>query len=284
MNQPNQVPPPSTLPELPRTAVVTGGSRGIGRELALGLARAGWSVGLVGRDPQRLARTGEEVAAAGPGGVVAEAVDLTDPSATAVAATRLDETLGGVGLLVNNAGVLERAELPFAADDVADVWRVVEGTVRSAMNITHALLPGMTARGGGRIVSISSGFAYRNGGAVYTGYQVGKAALARFTAVLDAQLYDQGVRAFDLAPGVVPTDMSTSMPMHADRTEWTPVEEVVALVVGVGEGRLDEMAGRLLRAGADTVAGLRERTADILAADARRIRMVPWGPDDPVQP
>ena len=283
MSAPENLP---ELPDLPRAAVVTGGSRGIGRELALGLARAGWSVGLVGRDAQRLGRAAGEVDAAGPAGSVVawQAVDLTDPAATAAAAQRLEEALGGVGLLVNNAGVLERAELPFADDDVADVWRVVEGTVRSAMNATHALLPGMMARGGGRIVSISSGFAYRSGGAAYTGYQVGKAALARFSGVLDAQLRDQGIRVFDLAPGVVPTDMSTSMPMHAGRTDWTPVQDVVALLLGVAEGRLDQMSGRLLRAGADTVAGLRERAGDILAADARRIRVVPWGPDDPVQP
>lgn len=275
------------LPVLPRTAVVTGAGRGIGRELALGLARRGWSLALVGRTPERLAETAALVAdvrATPDVGCVTEAVDLTDTAATRAAAARLEAALGGVGLLVNNAGVLEQREAPFADDDVDDVWRVVTGTLRVAMNATHALLPGMLARGGGRVVNVNSGFAYRSGIAAYTGYQIGKAALARFTSALDAQYGDQGVRAFDLAPGVVPTDMSTAMPMHADRTEWTPVEAIVDLLAGIGDGRLDRLSGRFVRAGADTADALAARADAILAADARRMRLVPWGADDPMQP
>lgn len=270
------------LTDLTRTAVVTGAGRGIGRELALGLARRGWSLGLVSRTPERLEETAALVAQAGTAAVVTEAVDLTDAAATRAAAGRLEAALGGVGLLVNNAGVLERREAPFADDDVEDAWRVVEGTLRVAMNATHALLPGMLARGGGRVVSVNSGFGYRSGPA-YTGYQVGKGALARFTSSVDAQYRDRGIRAFDLAPGVVPTDMSTAMPMHAGRTDWTPVEAVVDLLAAIGDGRLDPLSGRFLRAGADTAEALAARADDILAADARRLRLVPWGPDDPMQ-
>ena len=276
------------LPQLPRTAVVTGAGRGIGRGLALGLARQGWSLALVGRTAERLAETAALVDdARGQGGspdvrTVTEAVDLTDPSATRAAAARVEAALGGVGLLVNNAGVLEQREAPFARDDIEDVWRVVEGTLRAPMNVTHALLPGMLARGGGRVVAINSGFGYRSGPA-YTGYQVGKGALARFTSTLDAQYRDQGIRAFDLAPGVVPTDMSTAMPMHAGRTEWTPIEAVVELLLAVADGRLDRLSGRFLRAGSDTVADLEARTDEILVADARRMRLLPWGADDPLQ-
>lgn len=273
------------LPPLPRTAVVTGAGRGIGRELALGLARRGWSLALVGRTPERLAETAALVAQTAPDVVcVTEAVDLTDAAATREALARVEAELGGIGLLVNNAGVLEQREAPFAEDDVDDVWRVVEGTLRVAMNATHAVLPGMLARGGGRVVDINSGFAYRSGIAAYTGYQIGKAALARFTAAVDSQYRDQGVRAFDLAPGVVATDMSASMPMHADRTEWTPVEAIVDLLAGIGDGRVDRLSGRFVRAGADTPDALAARADAILAADARRMRLVPWGADDPMQP
>lgn len=274
----------TTTPVL-RTAVVTGAGRGIGRHLAVGLARRGWSVGLLGRTPDHLAEAAalaREVAGEGADVVVVtEAVDLTDPAATHAAAARLEEALGGVGLLVNNAGVLERTERPFADDDVADVWRVVEGTLQPAMNATHAFLPGMMAHGSGRVVNVNTGFAYKDGDA-YTGYQVGKAALARFTTALHAQAHARGVRAFDVAPGVVPTDMSTSMPMHAGRTEWTPVEATIDLVAAAGEGRLDALSGRFLRAGADTPASLEAHVEEILTADARRIRLVTWGPDDPI--
>ena len=119
-------------------------------------------------------------------------------------------------------------------------------------------------------------------GGVYTAYGVSKGALARFTSFLDAQYRAAGVRAFDLAPGVVRTDMTTAMPLHDDRTDWTPIEDVVALLVALGDGRLDRLSGRFVRAGADTVTDLEVRTEQILAADARRLALVPWGPDDPL--
>ena len=261
-----------------RTALVTGGAQGLGKKFAEHLAAAAALVADAHRGPDA------DAPGTTPGTTpvtVTEAVDLTDPVATRAACARLEEVLGGVGLLVNNAGVLEQREVPFADDDLDDVWRVVDGTLRPPMNVTHALLPGMLARGGGRVVAINSGFGHRSGPA-YTGYQVGKGALARFTASLDAQYRDQGLRAFDLAPGVVPTDMSTSMPMHADRTEWTPVEAVVDLLLGIADGRLDRLAGRFLRAGSDTVSALEAHTEEILRADARRLRLVGWGDDDPL--
>jgi NAD(P)-dependent dehydrogenase (short-subunit alcohol dehydrogenase family) len=197
-------------------------------------------------------------------------------------ARRLAEDLGGVGLLVNNAGVLEQREVPFAEDDVADVWRVVETNLRGPLVITHALLPGMLARGGGRIVNMNSGFGHRPA-VVYTGYSVSKGALSRFTANLDAQYNDQGLRVFDLAPGVVPTDMSTGMPMHEGRTEWTPLEASLDLLLAIGSGELDRLSGRFLRAGHDTAAELVARTNEILVADARRLRLVTYGSADPLQ-
>lgn len=276
----DQYTPPSGPPGPPRTAVVTGAGRGIGRHLALALAGHGFDVALLGRTAARLEETAEEVRAAGRRAVVA-AADLVDPEATRAAAATVAEALGGVGLLVNNAGVIEEREAAFADDDVADVWRVVEGTLRPPMNVTHALLGGMLARGGGRVVQVNSGFGHRAGPA-YTGYQVGKGALARFTSALDAQYRDRGIRAFDLAPGVVPTDMSTRMPMHRGRTEWTPVEAVTGLLLAIADGRLDRLSGRFLRAGADTVEALVAHADEIVAADARRLRLVPYGPDDPL--
>ena len=275
--------PHPELPPLPKTAVVPGAGRGIGRGLALGLAAAGYDVGLVGRTRDRLDEVAAEIAAlpGTPGRVVVAAVDLTDGPAVRVAVAPLVDALGGVGLLVNNAGVREAAELPFADDDIDDAWRVIENNLRGPLEVTHALLPGMLAAGGGRIVSINSGFGHRAGPA-YTAYAISKGALSRFTAALDAQYRDQGIRAFDLAPGVVPTEMSTTMPMHAGRTEWTPLGASVDLVLAIGAGELDRLSGRFLRAGSDTVAELVARTYEILAADARRLRLVPYGPTDPL--
>ena len=189
--------------ELPRTAVVTGASRGIGRGLARGLAGQGYAVGLVARDVDALEAVAAEVADAG-GRAVVVPVNLVDPAAVRAAVRDLTAQLGGVGLLVNNAGVVEGREAPFAEDDLEDVWRVVETNLRGPLTITHAVLPGMLAQGGGRVVNLNSGLGHR-AAAAYTGYAISKGGLARLTTMLDAQYRGRGIRAFDLAPGVVPT-------------------------------------------------------------------------------
>lgn len=260
--------------DTPQTALVTGAGRGIGRAIALGLASAGWSVGLVGRTRSRLDAVAEECVALGVAAPVAVA-DLVDPDAAHAAVTEVLEAFaprGGLGLLVNNAGVVESAELPFAQDDPADMWRVIEANVRGPLLVTHAVLPGMLARGAGRVINLNSGAGHRPMQA-YTGYAISKGAVARLTRLLDAQYRDAGLRVFDLAPGVVRTDMTASMPTHDDRTEWTPVEAVVELVQALGAGELDALAGRFMRAGADTPASLLAEADRVVAADARVLRL-----------
>lgn len=278
----------------PRTALVTGAGRGIGRALAAGLVAAGWSVALLGRTRENLEETARLIAptdasAADTGGaedggsprIVVVPADVVDREAVREAVTTAERELGGIGLLVNCAGVIEDAEVPFADDDVEDSWRVVEVNVRGPMLVTHAVLPGMLERGGGRVVNVNSGAAYRPGTS-YTGYGISKGALARLTALVDAQYRDQGIRTFDLAPGVVRTDMTESMPTHDDRESWTPVEASVDLVVAIAAGDLDPLSGRFVRAGTDTVADLVSHTYDVLVADARQLTLKPWGTSDPL--
>ncbi|MDQ0373164.1 SDR family NAD(P)-dependent oxidoreductase [Cellulomonas humilata] len=260
-----------------RTALVTGAGRGIGRGIALGLAEAGYAVGLVGRTRAHLDAVAEEI---GDDACVA-AADLTDATAVLDAVARVEEELGGIGLLVNNAGVIERAEVPFVEDDVEDSWRVIEANVRGPLLVTHAVLPGMLARGDGRVLNLNSGAGHR-AMTSYTGYAISKGALARFTTQLDAQYRDQGIRVLDLAPGHVETAMTTSMAMHDGRTEWTPVEAVAELARAFGDGELDALSGRFVRAGTDTVESLLAALPQILAADARTLRLGAYGDEDPV--
>ena len=282
--------PQPAVPELPTTAVVTGAGRGIGRGLALGLVAHGYDIALLGRTTAHLEAVAASAAQAEPapgttevGRCVVASVDLTDTGAVRLAAARVEAELGGVGLLVNNAGVLEEREAPFAADDVDDTWRVVENNLRGPMNITHALLPGMLTRGGGRIVNINSGAGHRPM-TDYTGYGISKGALARLTTLIDAQYREAGIRIFDLAPGVVRTDMTAGMPAHAGRTQWTPIEASIELILAVADGTLDRLSGRFLRAGDDSAEELIARADEILVGDARRLRLVPYGPTDPLGP
>lgn len=267
----------------PRTALVTGAGRGIGRGIALGLAATGWDLALVGRTPEHLDAVAAEIRAAHPGcTVLTLPADVTDTAQVSAAVAAAQDGLpGGIGLLVNNAGVIERQETDLATDDVEDVWRVIETNVRGPLLVSHAVLPGMLARGNGHVVNINSGSGHRPSG-VYTGYGISKGALARLTTMIDAQYADRGVKVLDLAPGVVVTDMTQAMPLHDGREQWTPVSASVDLIDAFGSGRLDALSGRFVRAGTDTVDSLLAHAEQIRARDARTLRLAAWGEDDPV--
>ncbi|PYF99787.1 Short-chain dehydrogenase [Georgenia satyanarayanai] len=254
-----------------QTALVTGASRGIGRELAIGLSRAGLDVALLARDERLLESTAEEVRAAGRRAVVLTA-DVTDAAAVQTAVSRAEDALGSIDLLVNNAGVID-AEVPLWATDPERWWSVVETNVRGPFLLAHAVVPGMLARGGGRVIDLNSGAGTRDS-ALATAYYVSKTALFRIGGGLHEAGFERGLRAFELAPGVVRTDMTESMRMHEDRTEWTDPADVVALVVALARGDLDALSGCYVRAGADTPESLRELVARGLGPEERRLRVV----------
>ncbi|NDL57339.1 SDR family NAD(P)-dependent oxidoreductase [Phytoactinopolyspora mesophila] len=262
-------------------ALITGASRGIGRELAVGLAERGLAVGLLARDPGALDQVAGECRAHGVPVAVA-AADVVDRDAVGTAVRAVNDALGGIDLLINNAGVIERTDQDFLQTSIDETWRVVEVNVLGPMLVTHTVLPLMLRADGGRVVNLNSGAGYK-AMASYTGYAVSKGALARLTTQLDAQFRDQGVYAFDVAPGHVKTEMTTPMPMHAGRTDWTPPEVVVELVAGIGEGRLDELAGRYFRAGADTVESLTARRGEIIEQHARVLDLALINTNDPLR-
>ena len=177
-------------------AIVTGASRGIGHHLAAALEEAGYAV-------ERGSRA---------------VAPVTDPAAVEGWVAEVIGRHGRVDLLVNNAGVIDR-EVGLLESDPDQWWETIEVNLRGPYLMTRAVLPHMVAAGSGRIVNINSGAAYRNYD-IATAYNVGKGALARLTAATGLNA-DRGVRAFDLAPGVVRTDMTEAMDAHRDRTEWT---------------------------------------------------------------
>jgi NAD(P)-dependent dehydrogenase (short-subunit alcohol dehydrogenase family) len=144
--------------------------------------------------------------------------------------------------------------------------------------LVRAVVPGMLARGRGRIVNVASGMGTR-ANRDYSAYSVGKTGLMRLTEALDLALQGSGVHAFDVAPGVVDTPMTRSMEMWRDFTDWTPPERVVELVAAIAAGELDAWAGRFVRAGKDDLATLRALTPEDAA---RRLRLVPYGAEDPL--
>ncbi|MDO5712250.1 MAG: SDR family NAD(P)-dependent oxidoreductase, partial [Micrococcales bacterium] len=122
-----------------------------------------------------------------------------------------------------------------------------------------------------------------------TAYNVSKTALARITGSVALSGAGRGVYAFDLAPGVVRTDMTEAMRAHRDRTEWTTPAQVGELALALASGELDDWSGRMVRAGADTPESLRARAERSkrcggVGRDAaeRTVGLIPYGPDDPL--
>jgi NAD(P)-dependent dehydrogenase (short-subunit alcohol dehydrogenase family) len=259
-------------------ALVTGASVGIGRHLAEGLAARGAAVAGIARGGDRLRAAMDEVAAATGSRTLAVPADVTDAAAVDAAVAAVSRELGTVGLLVNNAGLIDAAEVPLWDADPGQWWAVVESQVRGPFLLARAVLPGMVAAGGGRVVGLASGIGTR-AGPLYSAYSAGKTAQMRITESIDLAGAAHGVRAFDLAPGVVDTAMTRAMPMHAGRTEWSRPSDVVDLVVAIAAGELDAWSGRFVRAGVDTPESLRATTP---AGDARKLRLVPYGDGDPL--
>lgn len=267
-----------------RTALVTGASRGIGREIALGLARAGLDVALLARDAARLAAVAEEIRAAGATAVELVA-DVSDPAAVRAAVGQAEDALGSIDLLVNNAGAIE-SEHPLWEADPDEWWSVFETNVRAPFLFNRYAVPGMIERGGGRVIDLASGASSHEMGGGHSAYNASKTALLRMGANLHGDGFGHGIRTFELAPGVVRTDMSTGMAMHADRTEWTPVERVTDVVNAIAAGELDACSGWFLRVSDDTPASLKALAAaaaeEGVEATARRLRVLPAGSGDPL--
>lgn len=242
-----------------RVAVVSGASRGIGAHLADALEAGGYAVE---RGSRRVA-------------------EVTDAAAVRRWAADVDARHGRVDVLVNNAGVIDE-EVGFFESDPDQWWDTIRVNVRGPYLLTHAFGPALR-RCGGRVLNLSSGAATR-GSDEASAYNTSKTALTRITGAVAAGTAHHGVRAFDLAPGVVRTDMTASMRAHRDRTEWTDPAEVAALALAVAGGELDAWSGRMVRAGMDTPASLTARARAGLGERERTVALAPWGPDDPLVP
>jgi len=212
-----------------RKVLVTGASSGIGAGLAEALAKAGATVGIVARREQRLAEVLERCRRHAPTSRMWVA-DLADPEAVDELAAAAVRELGGVEVLVNNAGIPKRRRV--TALDPATVDALMNINYSSPVRLTLALLPQMLDRGEGRIVNISSVAATLSppGEAAYAAT---KAALTVFSESMAVELWDTGVKVMVVYPGVVDTELFTlpdNDPFVA-QVESIPVEEAVAAIL-----------------------------------------------------
>jgi NAD(P)-dependent dehydrogenase (short-subunit alcohol dehydrogenase family) len=259
-----------------QVALVTGASTGIGRHLATGLAARGAAVAGMARGAERLAAAMAEVAEVTGARTLAVPADVTDRAAVGAAVARAVEEFGRIDLLVNNAGLIDPVEVPIWEADPDEWWRVVDSHVHGAHVLVSAVVPDMVRRGSGRVVNLGSGMGVR-AHVDYSAYSVGKTGLMRITEALAAAGAEHGVRAFDIAPGVIETDMTHSMAMWDGFTDWTPPERVVAMVGAVAAGELDAWTGRLLSAMADDLDTMRATTPEGVG---RQLRLRPYTEGD----
>src|SRR3954454_1377139 len=259
-----------------QVVLVTGASTGIGRHLVDGLAARGAAVAGLARTERRLGAAMAEVTQATGARTLAVAADVTDRAAVDRAAARVADELGRVDLLVNNAGVIDVAEVPVWEADPDQWWSVVTSHIRGAQLLVRAVVPGMLARGHGRLVNLPSGMSTR-ANRDYSAYSVAKTALMRLTEALTLSLQGSGLHAFDVAPGVVDTPMTRSMDMWRGFEDWTAPERGVEIVAAIAGGELDAWSGRFLRAGTDDVDTLRRLTPE---AAARQLCLQLYGQDD----
>lgn len=262
------------------TALVTGAARGLGRSIAEHLAGHGASVAVLGRTAESLEPVLAAIRATGARGIAVVA-DVTDLSAVTAAVADAEAALGPLDLVVNNAGLIDDAEVPFWETDPDRWWAVVETNLRGPANVDRAVIPGMLARGRGRIVNINSGFALRTD-PNYSAYSTSKAALLRLSDAMAGPLAERGVYLFDVSPGAVATDMTAGMAMFEGKSDWYDKQRILGAVTAVAEGKVDALAGRFLHAGKDDIVKLAaERADDIAERDARRLHLRPYGDDDP---
>jgi short-subunit dehydrogenase/SAM-dependent methyltransferase len=192
-----------------RVAIVTGAAGGIGSALCRQLAAAGARVGLLSRTAGKLEPLVDELRRGG-ATVGARAVDVGDRTALAAAIHALESELGPIELLVHNAGV-GKPTTP-EAPDLDDLEEMLRVNYLGGMYAVEAVLPGMLARGRGRIVAVSS-LGARRGLAWSAGYSASKAALATYLESLRPPLRRRGITVTTVFLGFVRTDMTAALPL-----------------------------------------------------------------------
>jgi NAD(P)-dependent dehydrogenase (short-subunit alcohol dehydrogenase family) len=208
------------------------------------------------RSSDQTHQTAEMIRKAG-GSAEAFTADVTDSEAVENAVRSIEESLGTVEVLVNNAGTVKPFG-PLWSADLKEWWSGVETNLLGPAVCSRAVLPGMLERGRGRIINVSSG-AGTVGAPFYTSYVVSKTALIRFTECLALEARPHGVKVFAISPGTVRTEM-TEYSLHSPQGQkwlpWfqrmfekgidVPASRAAQLVLKLVSGQADALSGRFI--------------------------------------
>ncbi len=218
-------------------AVVTGGGRGIGAAVARALAAEGASVVVAARSRDQIDAVAAELAEAG-AEAFAVACDVTDPADVEALRHRAEEQMGGVDVLVNNAGIA--ASAPLKSIQLEEWNRIFAVNVTGTFLCTQAFVPQMVERGWGRVVNVAS-VAGKVGAPYIAAYAASKHAVVGFTRSVAAEVAPRGVTVNAVCPGYVETDMSVETVERIVRKTGLSAEDARATLEKVSpQGRLYE--------------------------------------------
>jgi gluconate 5-dehydrogenase len=221
-----------------RVALVTGSSRGIGAALAQGLAAAGARVVLNGRDLTALDSARAALDRLHPGQVEVAGFDVTDDTAVRSAVDAVEDRVGPIAVLVNNAGVQHR--VPMLELDVADWRRVLDANLTGPFLVARAVARHMLPRGQGKIVNIASVQA-RLARPGIAPYAASKGGMAMLTRTMCAEWGPAGVQANAIAPGYFDTVLTSALVKDPTFDTW-----VRGRTPAGRWGRPEELVGTLL--------------------------------------
>ncbi len=190
-----------------KVALVTGASRGIGRAVALALAGAGADIAVNYVTREAAARDAVKAVAALGRRALPVRADVSQAAEVAGMVDLIEANLGPVDILVNNAGIVSHQPLPEITE--ADWDRMLAVNLKSAFLLTQRVLPGMRARGWGRIINLSS-VAAQTGGVTGPHYAASKAGLLGLTHSYARHLFKEGITVNAIAPALIETEMVTA--------------------------------------------------------------------------
>ena len=244
----------STLFDLTgRVAVVTGGNGGIGRGIALGLAEAGAAVAIFGRNHEKNQRVLSELKAVGVPSI-AVTVDVTDRAGLEPALGRVESALGGIAILVNNAGNVSLSG--GVLNEKPEDWdTVIETQLNAVFLLSKLAAKAMVSRKIGKIINIGSMYSFFGSGLIPS-YSAAKGAIVQLTKSMAIELAPHNIQVNAIAPGWIETEMTApvkTMPLNDEilsRTpagRWGQAEEVAGTAVFLASRASDFVTGTTIR-------------------------------------